>query len=59
MTVNESIIALNLMRESGELDLNPEEFKAIGLSIVVLASLEPSQVKLIDTLMSEPGPSSS
>jgi len=58
MTVAEAIKTLSdLWLETG-IDLSLEECHAIGISIVVLVALEPSQRDMVDALLAMPDVSS-
>lgn len=51
MNVATAIDLLQKIRENPDYHVPLNEFEAIGIAIVVLASLEPSSSKLIDALL--------
>ncbi|MBA7548676.1 hypothetical protein ES705_41141 [subsurface metagenome] len=51
MTVAETIKILNALREEKVIDLSVLECHAIGIAIVVLVALEPSQCAMIDQFL--------
>ncbi|MBA7525866.1 hypothetical protein ES705_18024 [subsurface metagenome] len=51
MTVAETIKSLSDLREDGSKDITLRQFEAIGVAICVLASLEPAELCLVDTLL--------
>ena len=54
MTVDEAIDALELLREEQGTDLTTPECQAIGISIVVLRSLIPSERDMINRVLDMP-----
>ncbi|MBA7525860.1 hypothetical protein ES705_18018 [subsurface metagenome] len=54
MTVAETIKILNALREEKLIDLSVQECHAIGIAIVVLVALEPSQCDMIDQFLAMP-----
>ena len=54
MTVAEAITHIETLSITGhEIDLSPEEFYALRLSITVLKTLPPNLVQLIDAIMAK------
>ena len=51
MTVAEAIKSLSDLREEHGIDLSVQECHAIGIALVVMIALEPSQVVMIDHLI--------
>jgi len=52
MTVKETIHHLETLAITGcEIDLTAEEFQAIRVSIIVLKTLTPTMIQLIDAIM--------
>ncbi len=58
MDVDEAIGTLSELRDDKATDLTTNECQAIGIALVVLIALEPSQHKMIDALLAEPNASS-
>ncbi|MBA7546802.1 hypothetical protein ES705_39201 [subsurface metagenome] len=54
MTVAETIKTLNDLRGEKGVDLSVQECHAIGIALVVLIALEPSQAAMIDLLLAIP-----
>ena len=56
MTIDDVIKTLELLREEQGIDLTTPECQALGIAIVVLGSLIPSEKQMIDRLLSMPVP---
>ncbi len=54
MSVAETIKILNDLRERKGIDLTVQECHAIGIALVVLVALEPSQCAMIDQFLAMP-----
>ncbi len=51
MTVAQAIKALSDLRDEYEPNFTTEQCEAIGIAMVIMAALEPSQVVMIDELL--------